>query len=79
MNDWERKHYAQLRANFWKLVDKTLGKNYFTVCTDLYNSDMEAFRDMVHYIDRLKNEVNLYRRFCYLLIIILFLVMVWFI
>lgn len=79
MNDWERKHYAQLRANFWKLVDETLGKNYFTVSADLYNSDMEAFRDMMDYIEGLKKDVNLYRSLFYFMVILLCLVIIWFV
>ena len=70
VNNIEKKHYHNLRKNFDSLVKLILGDEYYTMCLDVFNSDIEAFNDMVNKVNKLKYHLKMYKRLFYCMTII---------
>lgn len=70
MHNIERIHYESLRKNFNSLIDLILGVNYYTMSTNIYDSDIESFYDMTRKINKMKRDLKIYKTLFYLMIIV---------
>jgi len=70
MNNLERKHYELLRKNFNILIKMILGTGYYTIASQVYDSDVEAFIDMKEKIYKLKCNLKMWRRIAIVMIVI---------
>lgn len=50
-------HYNNLRKYYNKLIEEILGEDYYTISSDVMNSDTEAYEDMIYRIKYLKETI----------------------
>lgn len=70
MNNLEKKHYENLRENFSSLIKLILGDGYYTMSLNVFDSDIEAFNDMVQKVNKLKYDLKIYKVLFYCMSII---------
>ena len=51
-------HYENLRYYYNSLIDEIMSENYYTINSDVMNSDKEAFEDMMYKVRYLKNTIK---------------------
>lgn len=61
MTNGQKENYKNLRENLHMLVLHVLGENYYTINSDVYNSDRECFDDIKRRYTNLKSELKFYK------------------
>lgn len=70
MDDIDKKQYENLRHNFNLMVKKILGSHYYNNASDVYQSDIEACKDIEKKIDNIKYDLKMWRRTAIVMMII---------
>lgn len=68
--------YKNLRVCFESLVTEILGEDYYTMCCDVYGSDLECHSDMLRNIKHMKQSLKNSRILNVILIICLILALI---
>lgn len=76
MNDIKKYHYILLKEKYNDLIKIIMGPKYYTFSTSVIDSDMEAFEDMKYKINRLKNDLKIYKMLFSVTLLIIFLIII---
>lgn len=69
MDNIEKKHYEYLKKNRDRLIKLILGNDYYTLAIDFFDSDIEAFNDMIKEVNKLKYRLKMYKRLLYFMMV----------
>jgi hypothetical protein len=50
--------YSHLRQLYWKIKNRILGEDYYTMAIDVYGSDEQICRDILEQYERLEKSRN---------------------
>ena len=70
MNDLDKKHYTWLKESYNYLIKTIMGADYYTMAIHVFDSDIEAFKDMKNKIDVIKYDLKMWRRIAIVMTII---------
>lgn len=71
-----RELYKNLSREVTKITKEVLGENYYTICCDNYNGDIECCSDIRNHVRYLKNDLKFSRTVNVVLIIALIIAII---
>lgn len=71
-----RELYKNLSGEVTKIMKEVLGENYYTICSDNYNGDIECCNDIRGRVKHLKDELQFSRTVNVVLIIALIIAII---